>query len=75
MVPKSSQHSAEFPIFLNDLIRLNSIVGYVQTTRYTMTQFSLIDDRFRYDLTMFGMCILIRLSRLLNTHIAYEIAI
>ena len=32
-------------------------------------------DRFRYHLTMFGMCILIRLSRLLNTHIAYEIAI
>ena len=31
--------------------------------------------RFRYHLTMFGMCILIRLSRLLNTHIAYEIAI
>ena len=32
-------------------------------------------DRFRYHLTMFGMCILIRLSRLLSTHIAYEIAI
>ena len=32
-------------------------------------------DRFRYHLAMFGMCILIRLSRLLNTHIAYEIAI
>ena len=31
--------------------------------------------RFRYHLTMFEMCILIRLSRLLNTHIAYEIAI
>ena len=32
-------------------------------------------DRFRYNLTMFGMCILIRLSRLLSTHIAYDIAI
>ena len=31
-------------------------------------------DRFRYHLTN-GMCMLIRLSRLLNTHIAYEIAI
>ena len=31
--------------------------------------------RFRYHLTIFGMCILIRLSRLLNTHIAYDIAI
>ena len=31
--------------------------------------------RFRYQLAMFGMCILIRLSGLLNTHIAYEIAI
>ena len=32
-------------------------------------------DRFRYHLAMFWKCILIRLSRLLNTHIAYEIAI
>ena len=32
-------------------------------------------DRFRYHWTMFGMGILIRLSRLLNTHIAYETAI
>ena len=32
-------------------------------------------DRFRYHLTMFGMCILIRISRLLSTYIAYEIAI
>ena len=33
------------------------------------------DDRFRYQLTMFEVCILIGLSRLLETHIAYEIAI
>ena len=33
------------------------------------------DDQFRYHLTMFEVCILIELSRLLDTHIAYEIAI
>ena len=33
------------------------------------------DDRFRYLLTIFEMCILIGLSRLRDTHIAYEIAI
>ena len=32
-------------------------------------------DRFRYHLIMIGMCTLIRLSQLLNTHIAYEIAV
>ena len=32
-------------------------------------------DRFRYQLTMFEACILIGLSRLLDTHIAYEIVI
>ena len=33
------------------------------------------DVRFRYQLNMFEVCILIGLSRLLDTHIAYEIAI
>ena len=33
------------------------------------------DYRFGYKLTMFEVCILIGLSRLLDTHIAYEIAI
>ena len=33
------------------------------------------DDRFRYQLTMFEVCILIGLSLLFGTHIAYEIAI
>ena len=33
------------------------------------------EDRFRYQLTMFEVCILRGLSRLLDTHIAYEIAI
>ena len=30
-------------------------------------------DRFRYQLTMFGVRVLIWLSRLLHAHIAYEI--
>ena len=33
------------------------------------------DGRFRYQLTMFEVCILIELSRFLDTPIAYEIAI
>ena len=33
------------------------------------------NDRFRYQLTMFEVCILIMLSRLLDIHIAYEIAV
>ena len=33
------------------------------------------DDRFRYQLTMFEVCILIGLSRLLDTPISYEIAV
>ena len=33
------------------------------------------NDRLRYQLTMFEVCILTRLSRLLDTYIAYEIAI
>ena len=32
-------------------------------------------DRFRYQLTMFEVFILIWLSRLLDTHVAYDIAI
>ena len=34
-----------------------------------------LDDLFRYELTMFEVCILIWLSRLLYTQLAYEIAI
>ena len=34
-----------------------------------------LDDRFRYQLIMFEVCILIGLSRLIDTHIAFEIAI
>ena len=36
---------------------------------------AVFDNRFRYQLTMFDVCILIGLSRLLDTHIAYEMAI
>ena len=32
-------------------------------------------DRFRYQLTMFEGCVLIGLSRLLDTHIACEVVI
>ena len=58
---------------LYDLIRLNSIVCHVQTTRCT-------DDivfarRFRYQLTMFVVSVFIRLSQLIDIHIAYETVI
>ena len=33
---------------------------------------AVLDDRFRYQLTMFDACILIGLSGSLDTHIAYE---
>ena len=32
-------------------------------------------DQFRYQLTMFEVCILIGLSRLIDTHVAYELGI
>ena len=58
---------------LLNLIRLNS-------NRLPWSNNKIYDDavfavRFRYHLTMFGMCILILLSRILNTHIAHEIVI
>ena len=55
---------------LLDLIRKNSIVCHVQSTRYTMMRISLIDSAIIW---LCLKCVLIRLSRLLNTHIAYEI--
>ena len=58
---------------LHDLIRLTSIVGYVQTTRCTMIWFSMIDSDINW---LYLKCVYSRgLSRLLDTHIAYEIAI
>ena len=56
---------------LHNLIRLNSIVCHIQTTRCTILL--VFADRFRYLLTMFGIRVLIGLSRLLHAHIAYEI--
>ena len=56
---------------------------YIYTYIYIYLPFSnnkmyndvVFDDRLRFQLTMFEVCILIGLSRLLDTHIAYEIAI
>ena len=42
---------------LHDLIRLNSIVCHVQTKK--MYDDVAFDDRFRYQLTMFEVCILV----------------
>ena len=58
---------------LHDLIRLDSIVGYVQNN--DMYDDMVFNDRFWYQLTMFEVCIFTGLSRLLCTHIAYEISI
>ena len=57
---------------LHDFIRLNSIVGDVQTTRCTMIWFSIIDSDINW---LCLECVFTGLSRLLDTHIAYEIAI
>ena len=56
---------------LHDFIPLNSIVGHVQRTRCTMMWFLVIDSDINW--LMFEVCILIGLSRLIGTHIAYEI--
>ena len=42
-ITKTPQNSAEYPIVLHDLIRLNSTVSRVQTPKCTMMKFSLID--------------------------------
>ena len=54
---------------LHDLIRLNLIVCHVQTTKCAMMRFSQIDSA----MTMFGIAVMIGLSRLLPAHVAYEI--
>ena len=38
-----------------------------------MFEDAVFSDRFRYQFTMFGIRLLIALSRLLHAHIAYEI--
>ena len=54
----------------HDLIRLNSIVCHVENNK--MYDDAVSADRFRYQLTMFGIGVLIGLSRLLHAHIAYD---
>ena len=60
---------------LHDFIRFISIVGDVQTTRCTMTWFSMIDSDINWVCLKCVHCTFMGLSRLLDTHIAYEIAI
>ena len=55
---------------LNDLIRLDSIVSHVQTTKCTNDANFAV--RFHYQLSVFGIRVLIGLSRLCHAHIAYE---
>ena len=57
--------------YLHDLIRLNSFICHVQTKK--MYDVSVCADRYRYQLTMFRIRVLIGLSRLAYAHIAYEI--
>ena len=58
---------------LYDYIWLNSIACRVKTTgMYDAVVFA---DRFRYQITMFEAYVLIWLTPLLYTHIAYEIVI
>ena len=73
LLPKSPQESAEFPIVLRDLIRLNSIV--LPSPNDKMCRDEVFVDRFRYQFIMFEMGILIGTYRLLHDHIAYKIVI
>ena len=67
------QESAEFSIVLLDLIRLNLIaLPNPNDTMYDDEDFA---DRFRYQLTMYQIRMLIVLSHFLHDHIAYEIVI
>ena len=58
---------------LDDLIRWNSFVCHVQRARCTIMWFLVIDSDINW--LMFKACILIGLSRLIGTHIVYEIGI
>ena len=58
---------------LHDFIRLNSIVCHDQRARCTLMSFSMIDSVINW--FMSEVCILIGLFRLLDTDIAYEMAI
>ena len=69
---KSSQHSAEFPIDCMIWYGWIQSSAMFNTRIYDKVVFA---ERFRYQLTMFEEGSLIRLSRLLTTHIAHEIVI
>ena len=58
---------------LHDLIRLN--FNSLPCSNNKMCDDVVFPDRFRYQLTMFGIAVMIGLSRLLPAHIAYEIDI
>ena len=60
-------------LLLYDYLRMNSIACRVQTITCTMMLFLLIDSVIHC--LCFEMCVLIWLSRLIYTHIAYEIVI
>ena len=72
MIPCSNVfHIREFRGFfycLYELIRLNSIACSVQNS----TADVVFVDRFRYQLNMFRIPVLVALSRLPHAHIAYE---
>ena len=55
---------------LHDFIRMSSIVCYVKRARCMMVWFSMIDSDINW--LMFEVCILIGLSLLLDTPIAYK---
>ena len=55
---------------LHDMIRMNSIVCHVKRARCMMVRFSMIDSDINW--LMFEVCILIGLSLLLDTPIAYK---
>ena len=71
----SQNHRSIFPNFL--------LLAWFDTPEFNRLPCSynkryndvVFDDRFQYQLTMFEVCILTGLSRFLDTHIAYEIAI
>ena len=59
---------------LHNLIRLNSF-NRLPCPNDKMYDDKVFTDRFRYEITMFEVCILIRISWLLHAHVAYEIVL
>ena len=71
MVPKSQQKSHEFPNEWRESVEINRL----QSPNDKMYDDDVFAGRFRYQLVMFEMRILIILSRILHGHIACEIVI